>query len=78
VIGARREGIGLLDFLPALVDFTTTVALIINGEICVEAFVDRMHSRVDDWRNGTFLSGLKPHLGQDSGQSRRKGSTRDE
>jgi hypothetical protein len=42
------------EFLPALVDFTVTVALAFQGEECLRAVIKRMQHRIDDWRNGTF------------------------
>jgi hypothetical protein len=42
------------EFLPALADFTVTVALAFQGEECLRAVIKRMQHRIDDWRNGTF------------------------
>jgi len=49
-----QEQITLQDFLPALVDFTASVALAVAGEDGLRAFVARMQGRIADWRAGTF------------------------
>jgi len=46
---ASQSGISLEEFLPALVDFTSAVALMIGGEECLRAFITRMeHRDLDD------------------------------
>lgn len=56
------EGITKQDAIPALVDFTTAVALILGGEAAAEAMIIRIRNRVADWKAGTFPSrGNKAH-----------------
>ena len=50
----ERDGIGINDFLPALLDFTASVALAMDGEQCLRAAVRRMNRRIEDYCNGTF------------------------
>ena len=47
-------GVSKQELLPALLDFTAAVALILAGEEGLEASTQRMADRLDDWRNGTF------------------------
>jgi hypothetical protein len=62
---AGKIGIGLEEYLPALIDYTAAVALIIGDEEGLQAFMTRMQSRIDEWRAGTFpsLASLKTQFG---------------
>jgi hypothetical protein len=51
---AAKIGIGLEDYVPALIDYTAAVALAIGGEEALQAFITRMQTRIDDWRARNF------------------------
>jgi hypothetical protein len=42
------------EMLPALVDFTAAVALILGGELGLLAVVSRMEARLGHWKAGEF------------------------
>jgi hypothetical protein len=42
------------EMLPALVDFTAAVALILGGEIGLLAVIGRMEARLGHWKAGEF------------------------
>jgi hypothetical protein len=60
----EQSGIGIDDFLPALLDFAAGVALAMDGEQSLRAAVIRMNRRVEDYRNGTFPVNSSERVGQ--------------
>ena len=54
--GMGTEGITKQDSLPALIDFTVAVALILGSEAAAEAVIVRIRDRIADWQAGNFLS----------------------
>lgn len=42
------------EMLPALIDFTTAIALIIAGEEAARAVIIRVEGRIEDWKAGRF------------------------
>jgi hypothetical protein len=49
-----KEKIPKQDMLPALIDFTAMVALIVAGEERLRAVITRLAGRIEDWRAGSF------------------------
>lgn len=50
------EGITKQEAVPALVDLTVAVALIVGGEAAAEAVRVRIKDRIADWKAGNFPS----------------------
>ena len=51
---AGSEGITRQDVLPALIDFTVSIALIMAGEEGARAALTRIEGRIEDWKAGRF------------------------
>jgi hypothetical protein len=49
-----NNNISKAEMLPALIDFTTAIALIIAREDGARAMIIRIEGRIDDWKAGRF------------------------
>lgn len=51
---AGDRGLIKEDVVPAVVDFAAAIAIMVGGEQGVELAVERLQSRLVDWKDGTF------------------------
>ena len=49
-----NNNISKREMIPALIDFTPAVALILTGEGGARAMITRIEGRIEDWQEGRF------------------------